>query len=162
MQKKTWKRSSSSSNDKCELKQIEFFTLSLQINEWSMQTHAIVYRLNWTQVLMPFINSWKLPQTRYDFIFFFILKFQLLLPVIHDDQTAYSIFHCYWNIHKVEVFYHYEFCQGIDFMSYFINDCINLSIDASVIFLLKIQFLNVASHSFWIKNRFGNTNIHTL
>lgn len=105
-------------------------TLSLQINGWSMQTHAILYRLNdahRTQVLMPFINSWKLPQTRYDvsvdFSFFhFHSKFQLL-PVNHNNQTAYFQYFMLLKHSRAAIaFQHYEFCQGIDFMSYFIND----------------------------------------
>lgn len=100
--------SSSSASDKCEVKQTElfFFALSLQINEWSMQTHAISYRLNCahrTQVLMPFINSWKLPQTRYDYKRFFASHFEFqLLPVTLSWQPD-CIFNISCNIHKVEI-----------------------------------------------------------
>lgn len=92
-------------------------------------------------------------------VFFFLNSFwNSIAATCHSwrPDCIFNISFCYWNIHKVEAFYHYnEFCQGIDFMSYFINDayCIYLSIDASGICLLKIQSLNVASHSILNKKK---------
>lgn len=65
---------------------------SLQINECLMRWHAILTSIKmWTQVLMPFINSSQLLQTRYDLLLLVQLN---CFRVTHDEARALSI-SCY-------------------------------------------------------------------